>query len=139
MNDIILKKGIQRIFLIDDDVTFNFINRNIIKRSGLICEVFDYMEAEKALDMLNVFLLTDEAKLQSLILLDINMPGMDGWEFLEAFDKIKADKNLCSIYILSSSIDPHDIARSKEFSIVTDFLTKPLTIEKIQSLNASYL
>jgi CheY-like chemotaxis protein len=66
------------------------------------------------------------------IFLDINMPIMDGWEFLENYERRKIDlENKPAIYLLSSSVDPADLNRSKTKCCVKGFISKPLEIEKL--------
>lgn len=123
------------IILIDDDRVFNFINKSIIIKAGFESKISCFTEAEKALTMLDEFLETEEAENQSLIFLDINMPDMDGWEFLVEYSKFPKEKIKNSeVIILSSSIDINDIEKSKTIPAVVDFISKPLTIEKLHSI-----
>jgi CheY-like chemotaxis protein len=70
--------------------------------------------------------------LPEIILLDLSMPVMDGWQFLDAFTKLnpKIGKKI-TIYICSSSISPDDVTRSKTISAVTDYIIKPITKDKL--------
>ena len=76
---------------------------------------------------------------EQILLLDLNMPVLNGWGFMERFTKFSNElRSKFSLFILSSSIDPHDIARAKEFSSIKQFYTKPLnyaTIKNIFSLS----
>jgi CheY-like chemotaxis protein len=76
-----------------------------------------------------------EDKLPEIIFLDLNMPVMDGWEFLGEFVKIKNnfDKKI-SLYVVSSSIDPRDLERAKSFNLVTDYLIKPIELKKFEKI-----
>jgi response regulator of citrate/malate metabolism len=126
------------IILIDDDKVFNFINKSIIMKAGFESKITCFTEAEKALAMLDEFFETAEAENQSLIFLDINMPDMDGWEFLAEYSKFPQEKIKNSdVIILSSSIDINDIEKSKTIPAVADFISKPLTIDKLQSIETN--
>ncbi len=71
-----------------------------------------------------------------IIFLDINMPVMNGWDFLEEFEKIKNSfKPLPRIFILSSTVDPEDYRKAKSFSTVADFISKPLMKEFLDRIN----
>ena len=71
----------------------------------------------------------------NILLLDLNMPVMDGWGFLNYFEKLVSEiKNRTSIYILTSTIDPADIKRAEQFPSVKQFFTKPLSNKMIRSI-----
>jgi CheY-like chemotaxis protein len=108
----------KQIFLIDDDNVTNFLNTHYISLHDKAIIVTAYTNAHNALKMMR------EGTIPDVIFLDINMPEMDGWEFLNEFQKTVST---AKVYMLSSSIDPADINRSKEYSCVSDFLSKPLT------------
>lgn len=116
------------IFLIDDDEIQNLINTRVIGLVSLDFEVRAYTSAEVALKQL--------AELQSdnapkLIFLDINMPKMNGWDFLEAYEK---ENYNVDVYMLSSSINSKDIDKSKTYESVKGFICKPLVVEKLREV-----
>ena len=114
------------IVLIDDDPINNLINKRLINKLNPSINILEFMEVEKAL----LFLNTVNAG-ENLILLDINMPVMNGWDFLVFYAKIK-DKRNDKIIMLSSSIDNQDRQRATEFSYVEGFIEKPLTGPKLE-------
>ncbi len=126
-----MKKQLKRIALIDDDPIINLIHTKIIsKRTDL--HVIAYTNAKKAVEQFGSWLNSDPHLLPDVIFLDINMPLMDGWEFLEAFQNIQViTPKMCKVYMLTSSIDNEDIEKSKSYSSVYDFISKPLTAEKL--------
>lgn len=70
-----------------------------------------------------------------VMFLDLNMPVMDGWEFLNEFIKIKNNLNKkITLYVVSSSIDPRDLERAKSFNLVTDYLIKPIELKKFEKI-----
>tara|TARA_R110002020_G_scaffold442190_1_gene653336 strand:- start:10 stop:408 length:399 start_codon:yes stop_codon:yes gene_type:complete len=122
------------ITLIDDDEIFVFITKKTIRQTKL----FDLIKVyDNGLDALN-FLKENKDNadlLPEIILLDLNMPIMDGWQFLEHYTDINpsVSKEIV-IYICSSSISSEDIQRAKAISEVTDYIIKPITKDKLIDL-----
>ena len=123
-----------KILFIDDDKATNFLNKYIAKSSERIDSIFLSHSGFEAIDFLKTCL-TDTSKKPNLIFLDINMPAMNGWEFLEKFyaldEKLVKDIN---VIILSSSDDPGDLNRFEKNEMLLDFLRKPLNLETLDSV-----
>lgn len=122
--------------LIDDDDINNLISRVTIQSTWHGIDILTFESPVAALDFLQGDLIAAQEMLPELIiLLNIHMPVMNGWEFLERFevfaDKIKARTML---YLLTSSIDIRDEERSRENKFVIEFLSKPLTAEMVLTL-----
>jgi CheY-like chemotaxis protein len=121
------------VFIIDDDPIHQRIAQIMISKNQIYDGFFSYTEADKALEFLKANS-DDQEKLPDVILLDLNMPVVDGWDFLEAFEVIKKDlKKTIRVFIVTSSVDEKDIVRSKLFSSVKGFISKPLTPDIIRS------
>ena len=116
------------IFLVDDDPINNLINKRLLSKTGLSQNIREFLGGEDALLLLKE--VPDKDHL--LIFLDINMPVLNGWEFLNKYLDNFPTRN-DRIIILSSSIDFQDRPRAQEYHIVAGFLEKPLTLEKIAS------
>ncbi|MBU2997006.1 response regulator [Cellulophaga baltica] len=125
---------VDKVCIIDDDPIFVYGTKVILNYNRSFCSnIMVYENGEEALeDLVNE--LKNEEKLPEVIFLDLNMPIMDGWGFLDNFCKIPNIESQTSIYILSSSINPDDINKSKNYSIVKDFIQKPLTDAKFTKL-----
>jgi len=121
---------IKNIFLVDDDATFVFMTKKIIRSTAIDSNINEFADGEAAIDFLKDHLDHNEP-LPDVIFLDLNMPIMDGWGFLEEYTSLVARiKKKVKLYIVSSSISPHDIEHAKHFSTVSDFIIKPLLKEK---------
>lgn len=125
-------KNIDLVYIIEDDPIASFIIKSIVDRNPEIKKSVTFENAKVALNFLsNAF--SGNINLPNLILLDINMPVMDAWHFLESLSNLPNYKPI-SVYILSSSIDNADIVKSKQYTDVKGFLAKPLSEEKLNEL-----
>ncbi len=123
---------INKFFLIDDDTMSNYIDTKLIQRLMLVQEVKVFNYANIALDELKRLLLIEPIKFPDVILLDIHMPYMNGWQFLEEYEKFpKAVLKKCKLFMFSSSVNPNDIEKSKSYKAVKGFISKPLTSDKL--------
>jgi CheY-like chemotaxis protein len=121
-----------RVMLIDDSEADRLYTRIVLERSGLGCQVIAFESARDALAHLQEA--GDEEDVQ-LILLDINMPGMDGFEFLEAWDSTPAAAARTAVAImLSSSPHPADTERARRQARVRGYITKPIDREQALGL-----
>ena len=122
------------IALVDDDSIFQFTATRLLESSKLAQNILHFENGAEALTFLREKALQKEL-LPDYLFLDINMPFVDGWMFLEDFTTLKSSlaKDI-SIYMVSSSIDPRDLNRAKSFSEVTDFIIKPISLERFQEL-----
>ncbi|MDP5229940.1 MAG: response regulator [Cellulophaga sp.] len=117
---------IERVCIIDDDPIFVYGTKILLNHnSSFGSSVIVYENGKEALDDLTA-LVKSEEKLPDVIFLDLNMPTMDGWEFLDEFIKLSF-KNRPKIFIVSSSIDQKDIKKARSYEIVQDFIAKPLS------------
>jgi CheY-like chemotaxis protein len=124
------------IFLIDDDEISNFLCEETIKYSNIAGDVKSFVNADEAIEVLCN---CTPQKLPDLIFLDINMPGTDGWEFLEDLEKVsKSAEKLIRVVILSSSNFYVDIEKSRKFESVKDYVSKPLTSQVLESILEKY-
>ena len=134
-NYTLIMAKVELTYLIDDDAIVLLLGRKVFARHDKFGELQTFENGGSALDTITAQAGTGTG-LPSLILLDLNMPGMDGWEFLEQFKRIPETAHI-PVVILTSSIDPQDIAKSKTFDNVKDYIPKPLTTEKLDQILAS--
>ena len=125
------------ILLIDDDPITLMLCKMVIKKALFSNEIVTSKNGEEALqyfDSLKQIDSNGEFKDQpQLIFLDLNMPVMGGWEFLDSFSTPDyADYNKTKVIILSSTIDPEDLEKSKKYPMIIDFLSKPISKEMLE-------
>lgn len=134
-----MKKKLNCVLLIDDDLGTNFINQMLIKKANITDRIETVLNGKEALDFI-----TNKGKYEKagnifpqpvLTLLDINMPVMDGWEFLDAYQKLgEHQRGKIVIIMLTTSLNPDDVTRAEEISDVSGFKNKPLTMETIDDI-----
>ena len=123
------------VLLVDDDEINNFISIKLIKKALLNTEIMACLNGKFAIDQLVEIQRNDPAKLPDYILLDINMPIMNGWEFLDEYKRLNIDpQGKTKIFIISSSVFSNDINKARSYPLVKDFISKPLNVDKIVEL-----
>lgn len=128
---------LKSVLLIDDDNAANFIHRIVIEETELVEDVGAFESPRAALKYLED--LQSVSPFPEIIFLDINMPLMDGWEFLDYCEKhIPTLTDSCMICILSSSIIGKDIIRADQHPMVSEYVAKPLTGAKVKSAYQLY-
>lgn len=128
----------ERYIVVDDDVTNNLICEYNIKSFDTKVDIELYTQPEKALESIKEFDKTLKYT-HTILFLDLNMPTMTGWEFLEAFEKICENiRAHFSIFVLTSSIENFD-KEAARFPYVQGFYSKPLTKNHLQEISSSYV
>ena len=123
-----------KVLLIDDSEIDNYINKAIISKSKLITEVEVKTSGLKALNYLKE-LKGNLEEFPDVIFLDIRMPEMDGFEFIEHYKNLsKETKDKCRVFMLSSSINPKDLERSESYVEIEKHLAKPLAHHSLEEL-----
>lgn len=127
-------KKINTLFLVDDDSVFQYLTRKLLLKTAMVKQIKIFNNGQEAIDFLKTVQGRKE-EIPEIILLDLSMPVMDGWEFLEEYLMLqpRLEKRI-TIYIISSSINPRDIERAKKINAVTDFIIKPVTREKFSEI-----
>ena len=117
---------INTILLVDDDILTNSINKIVITKSDPNIKITTAKNGKKAIE-----LITEKGFIPDLIFLDVNMPEMNGWAFLDAITDLNID---IPVIMLTSTQNPDEINKALSYSMVKDFISKPLTIKHVQKL-----
>lgn len=123
-----------KVFLIDDDNIVIYLTKLVINESLPELEVVSFEYATEALEALQDLVEKNHA-FPEYILLDINMPMVDGWDFLAVYEKFPCNKRAqCKLMMHSSSLDPAEEIKSKSYNCVADFVPKPITTENLNNV-----
>lgn len=126
-------KKIERFFVVDDDLTNNLLCEYILRRTFESIPITLFSKPEKALETIIEEYSTATKPVNTVLLLDINMPSMSGWEFLEVFKNLSpVIHGQFTVFILSSSVDERDKEKAAASPFVSGFLCKPLSISALR-------
>ena len=122
---------LEYILLIDDSDADNHFHKLIIGRSGIKCKLTSISSSHDALELLQNGISAEDstlAPLPQVVFLDINMPRMNGWSFLEEYGKLnESQKGTAVIVMLTTSLNPDDLQQAKKYGEISEFRNKPLS------------
>lgn len=121
------------VLLVDDDSIYQFTARKTLEATGCTDKIWVCSNGAEAILLLEKNL--EDGNLPDVIFLDVNMPVMNGWDFLEQYSSLKTSNHLkAPVFIVSSSVDEADIIHSRQFQEVTDYIIKPILREKFTEI-----
>ena len=136
-----MKNKVERVCVVDDDPVYQYLAKEEIEYTNMVNNIIFFDNGEKAIAFIAETLEQEQLEnLPDIIFLDINMPIMDGWEFLEAYLLLRPriGKQI-TIYIVSSSIDIRDVDRARAISAITDYIIKPVSSNRLVSIFSQLL
>lgn len=126
-------KSINTVCVVDDDEIYVYGIKKLITLKQLCPNLIEFRNGKDAIDFLTDPNNTDQ--LPDVIFLDISMPIMDGWDFMESYAKLKPHlSKKITVYMVSSSINDEDIMRAKAITDISDYVVKPVTYDKLLEL-----
>ncbi len=129
-----MQKAKLHILLVDDDRIYQFAARKTIEATGFAESISVYSNGQDAINYLKVNC-ENQTSLPDVIFLDVNMPVMNGWEFLDAYKNLKSNlKKAVVIYVVSSSVDEIDVSKSRQYDTVKGYIVKPVLREKFRQI-----
>ena len=132
-----MKKKLNCILLVDDDKGTNYLHKMVLKEADIAENILVALNGEQALEIINN--VDNKYPQPELIFLDINMPKMNGWEFLEEYQKFdNSRKNEHIIVMLTVSLNPDDEKKASTIPEISGFRSKPLNIEMLELIIKEY-
>lgn len=129
-----LPEKVGMVCIIDDDSTYTYLIKRILKSQGLCEQIESYMNGREAIDQL-LMENSGQESFPDVILLDLNMPILDGWGFLEEVNRSgDSFPRETLIFVVTSSVSQRDITRANNMDRVAGYITKPMTIQKLKNL-----
>jgi len=123
--------------VVDDDEIYQFTMKLTLKALSSVGSITSFNDGGEAIDFM-LRNIDNESQLPDVIFLDINMPVMDGFQFMEEYVKIKPKLNKkITIYMVSSSVDPVDIKRADKIIDISDYIVKPIEENQLKSILSS--
>ncbi|MBG8556306.1 response regulator [Hymenobacter guriensis] len=125
---------LRSVLLVDDDPTTNYLNRKLLTKMGITAEVLVALNGQEALAAVHNHCQEESPTCPELIFLDVNMPLMNGFEFLDAYRELPPAQQCATVVVmLTTSLHPRDVERAQVLP-VSGFLTKPLTADKVNEI-----
>ena len=119
------------VMVVDDEDVDQYLYKRVLTRSGLVGNIIMFTYPDEALE----YLKSAEREPIDVLLLDVNMPRMTGFEFLDkATVELGDSLGILLVFILSTSLDPEDIERANRYPVVKEYINKPLDEDKVQSI-----
>jgi len=120
--------------IIDDDKIYKFMLTRIINDNKLAERIITFPDGEKAIQYLTDNSANNE-NIPDIIFLDVNMPIIDGWQFIEQYAILKTEiEKKIDIFMLSSSVNPIDIERATKISEISSYIVKPMKLEEVKKI-----
>lgn len=127
-------KRIESTCIIDDDPIFVYGTKRVMREVDFCDEIMVFENGQDAIDALTE-MVDQNKQLPEIIFVDLNMPIMNGWEFLEDFVKIpNENRETVTVYIISSSVDPRDLERIKSYKVVNNYILKPISTNDLEEI-----
>jgi len=128
---------LKNVMLVDDDYATNYLHQLFLEESGRVENVIVAKSADEALELLKEGLA--DSQIPDIIFLDINLPAKNGWEFIDEYSEIVGEvSNNSKVIMLSTSENPRDMEKSKEYKLIKEYRIKPLSVPIINEIVDKY-